>query len=57
MPMIWEEKKSLVTPLPKKGNLKLCENYRTISLTSQPSKVRLDSELGSGLDFQLQNHL
>ena len=45
---IWEEKKwpkewtqSLVIPLPKKGNLKLCQNYRTISLISHPSKVML----------------
>ncbi|GFS04557.1 endonuclease-reverse transcriptase [Elysia marginata] len=36
---IWNEKKwptewtkSLVVPLPKKGNLRLCNNYRTISL-------------------------
>ena len=33
--------KSLVIPLPKKGNLKLCQNYRTISLISHPSKVLL----------------
>jgi hypothetical protein len=45
---IWEGKKwpkewtqSLVIPLPKKGNLKLCQNYRTISLISHPSKVML----------------
>ena len=45
---IWDEKKwpeewtkSLVIPLPKKGNLKKCENYRTISLISHPSKVML----------------
>ena len=28
-------------PLPKKGNLKNCENYRTISLISHPSKIML----------------
>ena len=28
-------------PLPKKGNLKQCQNYRTISLISHPSKVML----------------
>ncbi|GFR75435.1 endonuclease-reverse transcriptase, partial [Elysia marginata] len=33
--------KSLVVPLPKKGNLRLCNNYRTISLISHPSKVKL----------------
>ncbi|GFR65860.1 endonuclease-reverse transcriptase [Elysia marginata] len=45
---IWNEKKlstewtkSLVVPLPKKGNLRLCNNYRTISLISHPSKVML----------------
>ena len=27
--------------LPKKGNLQLCQNYRTISLISHPSKVML----------------
>ncbi|GFR70978.1 endonuclease-reverse transcriptase [Elysia marginata] len=41
---IWNEKKwpkkwtkSLAVPLPKKGNLRLCNNYRTISLISHPS--------------------
>ena len=45
---IWEQKKwptewtqSLVIPLPKKGNLRQCENHRTISLISHPSKVLL----------------
>ena len=45
---IWKQKKwpkewtkSLVIPLPKKGNLKQCQNYRTISLISHPSKVML----------------
>jgi len=45
---IWNKKKwpkmwtqSLVIPLPKKGNLKQCQNYRTISLISHPSKVML----------------
>ena len=32
---------SLIITLPKKGNLKLCQNYRTISLISHPSKVML----------------
>ena len=32
---------SLVIALPKKGNLQLCQNYRTINLISQPSKVML----------------
>ena len=38
-PTIWTQ--SLVNTLPKKGNLQLCQNYRTISLISQPSKVML----------------
>ena len=32
---------SLVITLPKKGNLQLCHNYRTISLISHPGKVIL----------------
>ena len=31
----------VVITLPEKGNLQLCQNYRTISLISQPSKVML----------------
>ena len=31
----------LVIPLPKKGNLRQCENYRTLSLISHPSKIML----------------
>ena len=32
---------SLVITLPKKGNLQQCQNFRTISLISHPSKVML----------------
>ena len=32
---------SLIITLPKKGNLKMCQNHRTISLISHPSKVML----------------
>ena len=32
---------SLIITLPKKGNMQLCQNYRTISLTSHSSKVML----------------
>ena len=32
---------SLIITLPKKGNLQMCQNYRTISLISHPSKVML----------------
>ena len=38
-PTPWTQ--SLVITLPKKGNLKQCQNYRTISLISHPSKVML----------------
>ena len=38
-PIPWN--KSLVITLPKKGNLQQCQNYRTISLISHPSKVML----------------
>ncbi|KAI8510789.1 hypothetical protein Bbelb_117050 [Branchiostoma belcheri] len=41
---IWEEKKwtqFLVIPLPMKGNLRRCQNYRTISLEIHPSKMLL----------------
>ena len=33
--------KSLVKPLPKKGNLKQCRNYSTISVISHSSKIML----------------
>ena len=38
-PTSWTQ--SLVITLPKKGNLQQCQNYRTISLISHPSKVML----------------
>ena len=38
-PTMWTQ--SLVITLPKKGNLQLYQNYRTISLISHPSKVML----------------
>ena len=38
-PTTWTH--SLVITLPKKGNLQLCQNYRTISLINLPSKVML----------------
>ena len=36
-----ERTQSLVIPLPKKGNLRKCQNYRTISLISHASKIML----------------
>ena len=38
-PTQWTQ--SLIITLPKKGNLQLCQNYRTISLISHSSKVML----------------
>ena len=38
-PTTWTQ--SLVITLPKKGNMQLCQNYRTISLINHPSKVML----------------
>ena len=37
----WDWKRSVFTPIPKKGNAKECSNYRTIVLISHPSKVML----------------
>ena len=39
LPTPWTQ--SLVITLPKKGNLQQCQNYRTISRISHPSKVVL----------------
>ena len=38
-PTPWTQ--SVVITLPKKGNLQQCQNYRTVSLISHPSKVML----------------
>ena len=42
-PTPWTQ--SLIITLPKKGNLQLCQNYRTISLISHSSKVMLKNIL------------
>ena len=39
-PLDW--KKSIYVPLPKKGDLQLCSNYRTIALISHASKILLN---------------
>ena len=39
-PEIWT--KSVIVTIPKKGDLKLCENYRTISLVVHASKILLE---------------
>ena len=38
-PTQWTQ--SLIITLPKKVNLQMCQNYRTINLISHPSKVML----------------
>ena len=38
-PQDW--KRSVFTPIPKKGNAKECSNYHTIALISHPNKVML----------------
>ena len=38
-PQDW--KRSVFTPIPKKGNAKECSNYHTIALISQASKIML----------------
>lgn len=38
---VYKWTQSLIITLPKIGNLHLCQNYRTISLLSHPSKVML----------------
>ena len=38
-PQNW--KRSVVMPIPKKGNAKECSNYRTIALISHTSKIML----------------
>ena len=42
-PTPWTQ--ALVITLPKKGNLQQCQNYRTISFISHPSKVMLKNIL------------
>jgi hypothetical protein len=39
-PEIWT--KSIIITIPKKGDLQLCENYRTISLVTHASKILLE---------------
>ena len=53
-PTEWTQ--SLVIPLPKKGNLRQCKNYRTISLIPHASKVMLRVILNR-LKNQAEEHL
>ena len=40
--VLWQDwKRSVFTPIPKKGNAKECSNYNTIVLISHVSKVML----------------
>ena len=38
---VWDWKRSVFIPIPKKGNAKECSNYCTIALLSHASKVML----------------
>ena len=38
---VWDWKRSVFIPIPKKGNTKECSNYCTIALISHASKVML----------------
>ena len=49
-PQDW--KRSILTPIPKKGNAKICSNYCTIALISHASKVMLKI-----LQVRLQQYL
>ena len=49
-PVDWT--KSVFIPLPKKGDLSVCSNYRTISLVSHASKILL-----SVIMARIQNHV
>ena len=53
-PQDW--KKSVFIPIPKKGNVKQCSNYRTIVLISHTSKVLLkilQARLQQYVNFQM----
>ena len=39
--LLWDWKRSILIPIPKKGNIKECANHRTIALISRASKVEL----------------
>ena len=53
-PQDW--KRSVFIPVPKKGNVKECSNYRTIALISHTSKVMLrifQARLQQYMNFQM----
>ena len=39
-----DRKRSIFTPIPKKGNVKECSNYYTIALISRGSKVMIKKQ-------------
>ena len=53
-PTLWTQ--SLIIPLPKKANARQCQNHRTISLISHPSKVILRIILNR-LKHEIEEHL
>ena len=55
-PLDW--KKSIYVPLPKKGDLQLCSNYRTIALISHASKILLNiilKRLSTKIEEEISN--
>ena len=54
IPVEWS--KSILVPIPKRGNLIQCENYRTISLINHTRKI-LPIVLLNRLKQQLESHL
>ena len=55
-PQDW--KRSVFIPIPKKGNVKECSNYRTIALISHASKVMLkilQARLQQYVNYELPN--
>ena len=51
---VWDWKRSVFIPIPKKGNAKECSNYCTIALISQARKVMLKNF--SAVLQQYMNH-
>ena len=51
-PQDWTE--SVFVPLPKKGDLRQCKNYRTIALVSHASKIILKAILESDIRWRVK---
>ena len=51
--MAQDWKRSVFIPIPKKGNVKECSNYRTIALISHASKVNSPSQASAICECEL----